>query len=67
MNTLLIILIVLIYLAVGVAISAITNDDVLSAIVLFWIIILEVELTVEVGNVIWYGIKRLKTKMGGKV
>lgn len=66
MNTLLIILIVLIYLAIGVAISAITNDDVLSAIVLFWIILLEVELAREVGNVIYRGIKSLKAKMGGK-
>lgn len=66
MNTLLIILIVLIYLAVGVAISAITNDDVLSTIVLFWIIILEVELAREVGNAIYRGIKSLKAKIGGK-
>ena len=64
MNTLLIILIVLIYLAVGVAISAITNDDVLSGIVLFWIILLEVELAKEIGNVIYRGIKSLKAKMG---
>jgi len=65
-NTLLIILIVLIYLAIGVAISAITNDDVLSAIVLFWIILLEVEMAREVGNVIYRGIKSLKAKLGGK-
>ena len=64
MNTLLIILIILIYIAIGVAISAITNDDVLSAIVLFWIVLLEVELVREIGNAIYRGIKSLKAKMG---
>lgn len=64
MEALLIILIVLVYLAVGVAISAITNDDVLAGIVLFWIILLEVELARELGNLIYRGIKSFKEKMG---
>ena len=58
MNTLLIILIVLIYLAVGVAISAITNDDVFACIVLFWIVIMLWDLGREVFIAL--------AKMGGK-
>ena len=62
METLLIILIVLIYIAIGVAISAITNDDVLSAIVLFWAVILMWELGREITNLVIGCIE----KMGGK-
>lgn len=60
MNTLLIILIVLVYIAIGVAISVITHGDVLSGIVLFWVVILVAELGREFANVVIYCIERIE-------
>lgn len=64
MNMLLLILIVLAYIAIGVAISAITTDDVLAVIVLFWVPIMIYDLGKEFANFVIYLIEKIQEKMG---